>query len=137
MEKLLCLEILAEEHSLREINEWFIYRGGMGVLNSIIFPPRIVSFWNSVGRWFLVPWLQISFVGLRFGRLFIISKPQPRLHTCPSRSKALNYLAWSQLCIHWRSCKPGNLPYDVLKVTRVPFKCVLTQESKLYIYILQ
>ena len=42
----------------------------MGVLNSIFFPPRILSLLNSVGRWFLVPWLRISFIGLRSRHLF-------------------------------------------------------------------
>ena len=42
----------------------------MGVLNSVFFPPRILSLLNSVGRWFLVPWLRISLIGLRSGHLF-------------------------------------------------------------------
>ena len=42
----------------------------MGVLNSIFFPPRILSLLNNVGRWLLVPWLRISLIGLRAGHLF-------------------------------------------------------------------
>ena len=42
----------------------------MGMLNSILFPPRILSLLNNVGRWLLVPWLQISLIGLRSGHFF-------------------------------------------------------------------